>query len=163
MTAGGPAATRSHPVAVVPRLFHVRPRGLSPPCSLEATECAMLARMLGDVSITSSTRPQFRHLMASCFSGCEPLMMGSHSPQFQRCGLQYIASSLFGFQATLVGTALDSGTATQPGGATPPRHTQKLQRLFLARTTPTSRPQRSEQALGGGPGSTRRTDGRRRC
>ena len=51
----------------------------------------------------------------------------------------------------------------QPGGATPPRHTQKLQRLFFTRDTPTSRPQRSEQALGGGPGSTRRTDGRRRC
>ena len=51
----------------------------------------------------------------------------------------------------------------QPGGATPPRHPQKLQRLFLTRDTPTSRSQRSEQALGGGPGSTRRTDGRRRC
>ena len=32
---------------------------------------------------------------------------------------------------------------------------------FLTRDTPTSRSQRSEQALGGGPGSTRRTDGRR--
>ena len=36
-------------------------------------------------------------------------------------------------------------------------------RLFFTRDTPTSRSQRSEQALGGGPGSTRRTDGRRRC
>ena len=44
-----------------------------------------------------------------------------------------------------------------------PRHTQKLQRLFFTRDTPMSRSQRSEQALGGGPGSTRRTDGRRRC
>ena len=61
------------------------------------------------------------------------------------------------------GCALPGRDHPQPGGATPPRHTQKLQRLFLARTTPTSRSQRSEQALGGGPGSTRRTDGRRRC
>ena len=78
---------RAAPVAVVPRLFYVRPCGYlrcamasveksttdartssysSPPYSLEAAECAMLARMLGNVSITSSTRPQFRHLMASC-------------------------------------------------------------------------------------------------
>ena len=61
------------------------------------------------------------------------------------------------------GCALPGRDHPQPGGATPPRHTQKLQRLFFTRDTPTSRPQRSEQALGGGPGSTRRTDGRRRC
>ena len=58
------------------------------------------------------------------------------------------------------GSALPGRDHRQPGGATPPRHPQKLQRLFLTRDTLTSRSQRSEQALGGGPGSTRRTDGR---
>ncbi len=43
-----------------------------------------------------------------------------------------------------------------PSQEAPPRPgILRLQRLFLARTTPTSRSQRSEQALGGDPGSTR--------
>ena len=52
---------------------------------------------------------------------------------------------------------------SQPGGATPPRHTQKLQRLFLARDTHTWRSQRSGQALGRSPGSTRHRNGHHRC
>ena len=49
------------------------------------------------------------------------------------------------------------------GGAAPPRHTQKLQRLFLARDTHTWRSQRSGQALGRSPGSTRHRNGHHRC
>ena len=52
---------------------------------------------------------------------------------------------------------------SQPGGAAPPRHTQKLQRLFLARDTHTWRSQRSGQALGRSPGSTRHRNGHHRC
>ena len=53
------------------------------------------------------------------------------------------------------GCELPGGDHPQPGGATPPRHTQKLQRLFLTRATSTWRSQRTGQALGDGPGSTR--------
>ena len=58
------------------------------------------------------------------------------------------------------GCALPGRDHPQPGGPTPSGLAAKLQRLFLTRATPTWRSQRSEQALGGGPGSTRRRDGR---